>query len=104
MSDEKNSPPPLRWPKIAIACVTLFFVACVLFMTPEYKRVQRIKQATREMKQEMQPAATSPSAAGQSGTNGMVWIPAGTFLMGAEDGQADEKPVHRVTVERKPDK
>ncbi len=103
MSDEKHSPPPppppLRWPKIAIACVTLFFVACVLFMTKEYKRVQRIKQATREMKQEMQPAATSPSAAGQSGTNGMVWIPAGTFLMGAEDGQADEKPVHRVTVE-----
>ena len=28
----------------------------------------------------------------------MAWIPAGTFWMGAEDGQADEKPVHQVTL------
>ena len=28
----------------------------------------------------------------------MVWIPPGTFWMGAEDGQSDEKPVHQITV------
>jgi formylglycine-generating enzyme required for sulfatase activity len=28
----------------------------------------------------------------------MVWIPAGTFWMGAEDGQSDEKPAHQVTL------
>lgn len=29
---------------------------------------------------------------------GMVEIPAGSFLMGSNDGEADEKPVHRVTL------
>jgi formylglycine-generating enzyme required for sulfatase activity len=28
----------------------------------------------------------------------MVWIPAGTFRMGSENGDAFEKPVHRVTI------
>jgi sulfatase modifying factor 1 len=30
--------------------------------------------------------------------DGMKWIPSGTFWMGSEDGKADEKPVHQVTV------
>ena len=34
-----------------------------------------------------------------SSTEGMVWIPAGAFWMGSEEGQSDEKPVHRVAVE-----
>jgi formylglycine-generating enzyme len=32
-------------------------------------------------------------------TNEMVWVPAGTFWMGAEDGQSDEKPVHKVALD-----
>ena len=32
-------------------------------------------------------------------TNGMVWIPGGTFWMGSEDGHEDEKPLHQVTVD-----
>jgi formylglycine-generating enzyme len=36
---------------------------------------------------------------GMTWTNDMVWIPGGTFLMGSEDGQPDEKPVHQVTVD-----
>src|SRR5688572_19416682 len=31
-------------------------------------------------------------------TNGMVWIPGATFLMGSNDGAPDESPVHEVTV------
>ena len=31
-----------------------------------------------------------------SSTEGMVWIPGGAFWMGSEDGQTDEKPVHKV--------
>ena len=34
-----------------------------------------------------------------SWTNDMVWIPSGTFAMGAEDGQPDEKPVHPITLD-----
>src|SRR5437588_7094863 len=28
----------------------------------------------------------------------MVWIPPGTFWMGEENGQADERPVHQVAI------
>lgn len=31
-------------------------------------------------------------------TNGMMWIPSGTFLMGSEDGQSDEAPLRTVSV------
>ncbi len=31
-------------------------------------------------------------------TDGMVWIPGGTFIMGSEKGDNDEKPIHQVTV------
>ena len=47
-----------------------------------------------------QPAeATANNPSDLSWTNGMVWIPGGTFQMGSEEGQPDEKPVHEVTVE-----
>jgi eukaryotic-like serine/threonine-protein kinase len=36
------------------------------------------------------PASSCPS--------GMVQIPAGTYSMGSDDGDADEKPAHQVTV------
>lgn len=31
-------------------------------------------------------------------TKNMAWIPPGTFLMGSENGNSDERPVHQVTV------
>jgi sulfatase modifying factor 1 len=30
--------------------------------------------------------------------DGMMWIPAGTFWMGSENGKPDEQPVHEVTI------
>ena len=30
----------------------------------------------------------------------LVWIPAGSFMMGSANGDADEKPVHQVNIER----
>jgi formylglycine-generating enzyme required for sulfatase activity len=37
--------------------------------------------------------------AAQSAPKDMVWIPPGTFLMGAEDWYPEERPVHPVTVD-----
>ena len=34
-----------------------------------------------------------------SWTNGMVWVPSGTFQMGTADGQPDERPLHEVSVD-----
>lgn len=42
-------------------------------------------------------AAPAPTAASGRGPR-MVRIPAGTFQMGSNDGESDEKPVHRVQV------
>lgn len=52
-------------------------------------------------KTETSRGSTAKTAAptDMSWTNGMVWIPGGTFHMGAETGQVDEKPVHEVTVD-----
>jgi len=40
----------------------------------------------------------SPAPAPQGEVAAMVSIPAGSFMMGSNDGDADEKPVHRVSV------
>jgi sulfatase modifying factor 1 len=42
--------------------------------------------------------ALSAQASELAQTNGMVWIPPGTFWMGAADGRSDEQPVHQVTL------
>ena len=41
------------------------------------------------------PKTTSSSFA----TNNMVWVAGGTYWMGSDGGQPDEKPVHKVTVD-----
>ncbi|HQP37834.1 MAG TPA: SUMF1/EgtB/PvdO family nonheme iron enzyme, partial [Polyangiaceae bacterium] len=41
------------------------------------------------------PAAAAPATVS---AGGMVRIPAGVFMMGSNDGDADEKPVHQVRV------
>lgn len=43
-------------------------------------------------------AAMQPKSSIGRETNGMVWIPSGTFYMGSENGNPDERPVHLVTV------
>ena len=44
------------------------------------------------------PSRPSPAPARAGGEVAMVNLPAGSFMMGSDDGDADEKPVHRVSV------
>ena len=103
-----NSPalpptPPLRWPKIALFLGVLFVLSSVIFIIKEVKRVKGIREATDEMRssslQTSPPTIPPRLPADTSWTNGMIWIPSGTFRMGSDEGQADEKPVHRVTLD-----
>jgi formylglycine-generating enzyme required for sulfatase activity len=43
--------------------------------------------------------ATNAAKTSVAETNGMVWIPGGTFWMGSGDGRSDEQPLHQVTVD-----
>jgi len=44
------------------------------------------------------PSLATRQDSDRSWTNGMVWIVGGTFWMGSEEGNPDERPVHQVTV------
>src|SRR5438445_11235790 len=96
--------PRYRWPWFVLAAFVLAIVLAVLWMRKEIERTRRI----RDLNSPTPPTGTSnPAPAGgfrrepsdHSWTNGMAWIPGGTFWMGAEDGQSDEKPVHQVTLD-----
>lgn len=39
-----------------------------------------------------------PTASVGRETNGMMWIPSGTFMMGSEDGRPEEQPARAVTI------
>lgn len=61
----------------------------------EALRLQKELEALRRPQQEQ----AMPSRPEQSGVGEMVFIPAGEFMMGSNDGNNDEKPVHRVYVD-----
>src|SRR6185503_11982812 len=88
-----------RWPWFLLA-VFLFGVAlAILWLSKEIRRVKRIKESTASQAGFAPPDLPLSRPASNSWTNDMVWIPAGTFWMGSDDGQSDEKPVHQVKVE-----
>ncbi len=41
---------------------------------------------------------SGPGESAPAGTDGMVWIPGGTFQMGSDNHYPEEAPAHRVTV------
>jgi formylglycine-generating enzyme required for sulfatase activity len=44
-------------------------------------------------------AAAKPPAPGKPPSEGMVWIPGGTFLMGSDRHYPEEAPAHKVSVD-----
>lgn len=78
-------------------------LACSATNKPENEQITNADTAARCMANGMPSRsgairrAASATASGATGTGGMVWIPGGTFLMGADEF-ADARPVHPVTV------
>jgi sulfatase modifying factor 1 len=83
--------PRYRWPWILLAGVIIGIVLTILWVMGAIRHVERIRDSTsgQNMVQPQLP----------SWTNGMVWIPGGTFQMGGTKGQPDELPVHEVSVD-----
>lgn len=106
--DEEKKRKPVFWPALFLTAFGLGIVLWGLWMI-------RVVRQTRERREETHgffvptntPAAShSTNASGARthsenlpATNGMAWIPAGTFWMGAENGRDDEMPLHQVTLD-----
>jgi len=96
-----NEAPPQRkhtWPWFVLGGVALFFLVTAFWI---YREVQRVKwmKAQRVTNSVFSAPLQRVAQSDMSWTNGMIWIPGGTFWMGSEEGQADEKPVHEVSVD-----
>ncbi len=99
-TEEKAS---YKWPWFVLAGFLLAIVLAGLWMNREIERTRRIRDLNSPAPQlgsdKIAPASGRQDATTTSSSNDMVWIPPGTFWMGAEDAQADEKPVHQVTLD-----
>src|SRR5688572_26829315 len=94
---EPAQQPKRRWPWFVLAGVILFLLSTSLWIYREVQRVKWMKAQRATNTVYYSPAQRlNPDT---SGTNGMIWIPGGSFWMGSEEGQADEKPLHEVTVD-----
>ena len=103
MSD--NQKRPYFWPGLFL---TAFLFGAILWGLWMYKLVVRTRSYHDESfpVPRSTPIDTTPTNiavprtnSALTGTNGMVWIPAGTFWMGSDEGRPDETPVHQVTVD-----
>lgn len=100
--NEENSNPRYRWPWFLLAALLLGAALAVFAIWKETKRIKEQRQgdiySMGNTRNDSGATAESKSVSSRAWTNGMVWIAGGTFLMGDNDGQEDEKPVHQVTV------
>ncbi|GDY22598.1 hypothetical protein LBMAG56_39450 [Verrucomicrobiota bacterium] len=111
MKPHDSKPPslPQKLPLIVGGIFLAGFILAILWMLPLIRKVQREKAQQKEML-----PTYGLSQSGQSGqtgqnapivrdpatlTNGMVWIPPGTFMRGSTNGQSDEKPVRELTLD-----
>lgn len=65
------------------------------FRAPDQASIQQVNEQLRLAQKEQVQALAQH---GVTAPEGMVLIPAGEFLMGAEDGLSDMRPMHRVYV------
>ena len=103
MNDEPK-PRPLRWPIYFWAAIGLGVLLWCLWMTKFVRQTRRdpandfFVPRDNPVPQISTNPASPPSNNSVISTNGMIWIPGGTFWMGSADGRPDELPVHQVTM------
>jgi len=101
----KERPRQLPVPIISAVIVVAVFVggyyafqSIKLRPKPEPRKESVVQPSLPEPRKEsvVQPSLSEKDKAKASGYKGMVLIPAGEFIMGSNDGDSDEKPVHEV--------
>lgn len=76
---------------IIVAVAAIGIVVGMLLIMPHY--------GPREPRRRSALSHYTPTLTAGRETNGMMWIPSGTFMMGSTNGQPDELPVHPVTLD-----
>jgi formylglycine-generating enzyme len=76
---------------IIITVATLGIILGMFLVMPHY--------GPREPRHRSALSHYAPPVAVGRETNGMMWIPSGTFMMGSTNGQPDEQPIHPVTLD-----
>jgi formylglycine-generating enzyme required for sulfatase activity len=108
MNEQNQLRPKYLWPRFVLAAVLLGVCLAVLAIRKEVTRIKRIKTSSEAMqtnsvhigpKGPTRSLIAPANSLGHEWTNDMVWIEGGSFWMGSEDGQPDERPVHQVTVD-----
>ena len=85
---EYDLPPKTIFMIVAVAAIGI--VVGMLLIMPHY--------GPREPRRRSALSHYLPTASVGRETNGMMWIPSGTFMMGSEAGAPDESPIHPVTL------
>ena len=111
MKPNDSKPPglPQKLPLIVGGIFLSGFILAILWMLPLIRKVQREKAQQKEMlptyglSQSGQSGQTGQNAPAARDpltlTNGMVWLPPGSFQRGSTNGQVDEKPVRELTLD-----
>ena len=94
------------WPQFVFAGFLLFLLVSALWIFGEVRRIKRIK-FTGKIPVSAAPSKTDHAAinsatasiADTSWMKDMVWIPAGMFWMGSENGNPDEHPLHQIALD-----
>src|ERR1041384_1033204 len=97
MKDKKEINPHAVSPKVIVIMIGIVLVGVFLGSMLALNRAD--KAVRTRFDQPPRLGHVTPQAASAIDTNEMVWIPAGTFVMGSEDGQSDERPVHPVAMD-----
>src|SRR5271166_4246282 len=89
----RNTPGPTRWGSVAVigliglAVAAVGFVLVKPYLFPHYWTAD-----------DLGPVQTNSGKPGGPAPEGMVWVPGGTFWMGAEEFP-DARPLHKVYVD-----
>jgi sulfatase modifying factor 1 len=89
--------PQYRWPWFVLGGFVLAVLLAVLWMSFEVSKTRRLRDLNAPPPTPA-PTAVMSDSGNATWTNGMKWIPPGTFYMGSDEGQPDEKPIHQVEL------
>ena len=104
MANEKNPHDLPRWvfPAAVVGMLVIVAIGTAFWMWRDSKPRRRpalLGAPDPILPKHLRPDSSNTTSADMNWTNGMVWIPPGSFKMGAPDGQPDELPLHDVSVD-----